>query len=190
MEWKALRDEWQQSQAGEAPGLHREPEALWRRVRRRDRLETLVAALLVPVFGFAAWRALSVGRWLEFGFALLLVAVIAYIPLHLWRARRSIPAADPARPVREYLEQSRAAAASQATMMRSVAWWYSGPIAVGVIGFVGASRGFDAHWLTYAAIVGAVTLGLNWINARAADRVFDAAARDIEHQLRELEEVH
>lgn len=189
MEWNALRDQWRQSQADEAPELRRQSEGLWRRVRRRDGLETLVAALLVPVFGFAAWRALDAARWLEFGFAAFLVAVIVAIPLQLWRARRRIPAADPGRPVHECLEQARAAAASQAGMLRSVAWWYSCPIAVGVIGFVGASRGFDRFWLAYAAIVVALTLGINWLNARAADRVFDAAAQDIERQLRELEEM-
>ena len=189
MEWSALRDQWQQSRSGEAPDLRRDTEGLWRRVRRRDGLETLVAVLVIPVFGFAAWRALAGGLWLEAGFALMLVAVMAYIPLHLWRARRSIPAADPGRPVREYLEQSREAAAAQASMMRNVAWWYSGPIAVGVIGFVGASSGFDTHWRIYAAVVVAVTLGINWMNARAADRVFDAAAQDIEQQLRDLEEM-
>lgn len=189
MEWNALREQWQRSAAEDAPDIGRLERGLWHRVRRRDGLETLVAGVLALVFGAGAWRAMASARWLESGFALLLVAVVVYIPFRLWRARRAIPDADPARPVRDYLDQARDAALAQAAMMRSVAWWYSGPIAVGVIGFVGARRDFDRYWLAYAAIVVVFTIVINWLNARAADRVFDAAARDIERQIRNLEDM-
>lgn len=189
MEWETLRAQWQQSPTGGAPDPRGLSDSLWRKVRRRDGLETFVAVLLLPVFGVSAWLELRAGNWLTAGFAILLVLAVAYIPWHLWRVRRKIPANDPGRPVRDYLVAARAAADAQATQMRNVAWWYSSPIAVGAIGFVGAQREFDTYWLVYAGVVIAITLGINWLNKRAADRVFDVAAKDIDEQLRNLEEL-
>lgn len=60
---------------------------------------------------------------------------------------------------------------------------------MGANGFIGAQRQFDTYWLGYAGGVIAITPGVNWPNERAADRVSDIAAMDIDEQMRNLEDL-
>jgi len=191
MDWNEMRAQWQRHAApGDEPRLERPRETarIWRRVRWRDLLETGVAALLVPFFaGIAYWLASS-GMRLAAAFALMLVLVLIYIPWRLWRSRRLIPEPDPEQPVRDFLRAERAAMIAQADMLRSVARWYYGPIAVGVIGFYTSIHGAALSSLIYAAVVLALCAAIEAGNRIAARKGFEPAIEQIDQQIRQLEE--
>jgi uncharacterized membrane protein YfcA len=191
MEWNEMRTQWQQERVADDPVRLSRPEGtarLWRRVRSRDGLETLVAGLLALFFGAAAVVLFTDGLWVAAAFSLFLVAVVVYIPFRLWRSRRLIPEPDPERPVREFLAAERDAMVAQDAMLRSVARWYYGPIAVGVIGFYTGIQGLSVSSAIYAAIVIALCAAIEVMNRRAVEKSIRPAIEQIDEQIEQLEE--
>lgn len=190
MDWDELRSRWQTHDEESGPGRLERPGGtahLWRQVRSRDGLESVVAFLLIPFFGTMAFFTIREGQWLAAGFAVFLVAVLIYIPWRLWRGRRIIPLPDPNRPVREFLLEERAALAAQAGMLRTVSRWYYGPIAVGVIGFYAGIHGAALSTLVYAALVAAMCIFIEVVNRHAVRTRFRPAIDMIDQQIHELE---
>lgn len=190
MDWNALRSKWQKREDAAGSGRLERPGGaarLWHRVRSRDLLETAVAIPLVPFFAVCAYWMAREGMWITAFFALFLVAVIVYIPRRLWRARRLIPRPDPNRPVREFLAAERAALAAQAEMLGSVARWYYGPIAVGVLGFYVSIKGFALSSLLYTLFVIALCVAIEAANRCAVRTRFLPAIEMIDEQIDQLE---
>lgn len=189
MDWNELRSDWQ-ARHDEAPAaLELRPDArerLWHRVRSRDRLETAVALLLLPVFGCAAVILGLAGLWVPALFSAGLVAAIAYIPFRLRRARRRIPVPDPGAPVLEFLGAERVALAAQADMLRSVARWYSGPICIGVIGFFVSQSGLTLMSAIYTLFVIYTFIAIEFANRSAVRKHFEPAIEAVEHQISNL----
>jgi hypothetical protein len=193
MDWNQVRDRWHAT-GGEQPieaflaHVDARSGRLRATVLRRDVLETVVAAALLPFFAWLAWRTATQGQWLQFAFSALLVAWIAYVPLRLRAARRALPAMRADMPTRDYLAAERDAMRAQARMLEDAWRWYLAPCAVGVIGLAFATRGFTVRTLVYSAVV----LAFCWLLARAnrvaARTRFGALADDIDAQIRSLDE--
>lgn len=191
MEWNELQDQWQRWSDANAEVRLQRPDAsarLWRRIRSRDVLESALAALLALAFAVAAYALLAAGLRVSGAFSVFLVAAIIYVPWRLWRVRRMIPEPDPNRPVHEFLAAERAALVAQASMLRSVARWYYGPIAVGVIGFFTGIAGLSLASLGYALIVIGLCAAIEYWNRAAAGKSVQPAIDRIDEQIRQLEE--
>ncbi|NKI35569.1 hypothetical protein HFP89_10370 [Wenzhouxiangella sp. XN79A] len=191
MDWNELRNDWQARSDRAALELDLRPaarERLWQRVRARDGLETLIAVLMLPFFGFAALRLVQAGMWVPALFAVGLLAAIAYVPWRLWRVRQSIPEPDPAEPVLDFLRAERNALLGQADMLRSVARWYSGPICLGAAGFFVSLNGPTLGALLYALLVAAVFAGIEIGNRAAVRKSFEPAIEAVDHQISQLEQ--
>ena len=191
MDWEELRNEWQtRDGAAAAQELARPEEVrrLWKRVGWRDALETGIALLLVPCFAFMGYWLAQDGLWLAAAFSAMLVVVLLYIPWRLRRIRRLIPTPDPRQPVHDFLVAERAALAAQARLVRSVARWYYGPIAVGVIGFYTSIQGLSLSSLVYAGFVLALCAAIEAGNRAAAAKGFEPAIDELDKQIRQLED--
>lgn len=195
MDWNELRSGWQargdRNEAAAEISLELRSHAqqtLWRRVKWRDGLETVVALLLAPGFAFTAWWLAQAGLWWPAGFAAALVIAIVYIPIRLWRARRRIPVLDPGVPVIEFLRAERSALQAQAAMLSSVARWYSGPICVGVVGFYTSLKGPTVDSLIYALFVLGLFLAIEFGNRLAVRKRFEPAIDTLDHQISLLEQ--
>lgn len=191
MEWEEVRDRWQQTpSAADMPPLPQADDTrrLWAVVRRRDWLETLVAIALIPMFGFAAFRMMTAGEYLAAFFAAFITGAVIYVPLRLWHARRKIPRPDPQQPVREFLLRERDALIHQASMLRSVSRWYSGPLGLGAVGFYTSISGFGWDAAGYALVVLLMCIGIEFMNRRAASRKFSPAIAAVNEQIKALED--
>jgi len=191
MDWDDLRNDWQ-SRIEAQPAMTRpRPDArqrLWRRVRVRDGLETAAALLMLPVFGFAAVWLAQDELWVSALFAAALVGALIYIPLRLRRERRRIPEPDPGRPVLEFLQAERSALEAQVDMLRSVARWYAGPIAIGVVGFFVGLAGFTLASLLYTLLVVGLFAAVEYANRAAVRKRFEPALEQIDDQISELQQ--
>ncbi|WP_376690167.1 hypothetical protein [Wenzhouxiangella sp. EGI_FJ10409] len=191
MDWDRIRSDWQ-SRPAEAADRTLLPPArfsrLWRRVRRRDWVETAVAVLLALFFGATAGVLLLAAMPVPAGFAVWLTLVCIYIPLKLARVRRLIPEADPEQPVIEFLRVERRALLAQRAMLASVWRWYWGPIAVGVIGFYVSIRGWHWQSAAYVAVVVLVSLIIEYANRAAVRTHIQPALDELEQQIARMEE--
>lgn len=194
MDWNQMRQRWQS--AGEPPMASSDGELLAdlrqrearvsSQVRRRDRLETTVALLLAPIFGYAGWRAGLRGDWLPMFFMLWLTVWVIYVPWHFWRVRRRMSPARPQMALVDHLRQQRDAMLAQARMLEQVWLWYLAPCAIGAIGLNFAVSGATPRNFIYAAVVLAVCVLLDWLNRRAARTHFRDLATRIDQQLAAL----
>lgn len=196
MDWNQIRRQWQSTSDATAPASDSEMLADLRQresrvrslVKRRDRLETIVAVMLAPVFGYVAWRAGSRADWLAMFFSLWLTAWVIYVPWHFWRVRRRMAQPRPELALVEYLGQQRDAMLAQARMLEQVWIWYLAPCAIGVIGLNLAGTGATTFTLIYAVIVLALCAFLGRMNRRAARIHFRDLAAQIDQQLARIAE--
>lgn len=193
MDWNQLRRDWR---ASTPPVPEPEPLAalqardvdLRTKVRRRDRLESIVGFLVAPFFAYGAYRAGLRGEWLEGFFAAFLAAWALYVPLHLWRTRRRLPTPRPAQPLLDFLRAEHAAMLAQARQLERIWLWYLAPCAFGVIGLNFAARGPVLSVWIYTAVVIAFCLWLGRLNRRAARSKFLDHADRITQQISRLTE--
>jgi hypothetical protein len=178
-----LAGAWQRRGAGEAPpaepsrqlvAVREKARALEIAVRRRDRVETLVAILLLPIFGtFAVVASDLLAR---VGAAIVAAACVA-IPLILRRARRRAP--DLGLPVATFLRLELEFVVRQRRLLLTVPLWYLAPLGIGVILFF--AGGSPSPWLTaaYAAVV-VIFFGALWrLNRRAVTTQLEPWEREV-----------
>ena len=189
MDWNRMRHNWQSLDRPDGPSLEqlRPTAPTWRRVLRRDVLETVTAAVLLVFFSFQAWRLAAAEAWAATGFAIYLVALCIFVPVRLWRARRRIPEPDPGRSVLEFLREERSALAIQAGMLRSVARWYWGPAAFGVLGLFISINGLAWSSLAYVGLVAIVYAWIERANRRAARACFEPALSELDQQIKQMQ---
>lgn len=153
-----------------------------RTVRRRDWIETGTALVLLPVF---AWWAVDGPTLMSsIGAAIIAVACIV-IPLKLRHARGPEP--DPTAPVLDALRAELRRVRAQERLLSTVAWWYFGPLGIGVILLVGGTNTSAALRIGYAIVVVMVFGGLLHLNLRTARDICWPVARDLEMWIAELE---
>ena len=193
MDWNELRHRWREAPAIPVPQtLERDVEARDRKlratVRRRDLLETVVAALMAPMFaGLAVWLAWR-GAWIAFGFCALIVAWIGYVPWRLKQARRALGEPRPDVTLVAYLRAQHEAMLAQARMLEQAWLWYVAPCMVGIGGLVLSLGGVTTKTVAYLGFVGAFGLVLGYANRRVARTEFRDHAAAIARQLERLDE--
>ena len=197
MNWDAIQSQWQ-SQNGDALdpehvaaillAARSRNESLHQRVRRRDRLETVVGLLLAPFFVVAAFIEGQEGLWVTVAGCALLVAAFIYIPIKLRKARRLLPKTDKDRGLVNYLRDEHKALSAQVELLRSVPTWYLTPIGIGVlmvfIGFRGATMASFYYTLAVLVISGLIYLA----NISAVSKQFAPRLQEIEAELESLGE--
>ncbi len=191
MDWDCMREQWQsrstQARNSELP-LPRENEKLWRRIRQRDAVESLIALVLVLLFGAVAGLLWHGGLIVSAGFAVWLAVACLVIPVRLRRARKLFPARESDRSLLDFLHQERRALRRQRHLLSTVLWWYVGPIAVGALGFFIGIRGLHWQSLAYAAVVLLIGFAIERANQAAVRHSIDPAIRAVDEQIRQLEE--
>jgi cytochrome bd-type quinol oxidase subunit 2 len=145
-----------------------------RRVRRRNLVEYLAGAVVVPVFAFAAWLAVRMGDpilALGWGVGIVGIAVVLTALYH----RAGNLAHRPEIDARSHL---RAQLVHQREALESVPRWYLAPLVPGIIVVLVATAlrvARDGGWLAAllafalpAIVVGGLFVGVAWLNRRAA----------------------
>jgi hypothetical protein len=100
-------------------------------VRLRDRGETVVALLLLPVF---TWLAYATPHALSRAGAIIIALCCLIVPLRLRRARRPPP--DLTRPLALAIADEVARIEAQRDLLNGLFWWYAGPLWLGVTLFI------------------------------------------------------
>lgn len=156
--------------------------ALERLVRLRDRTETVVALLMLPLFGWLAFRVPSPVSKVG---AMLVAASCVVIPLRLRGARQATR--DAGAPVLTALRAERQRLQAQLQLMRSAGWWYVAPLVVGVTCFLAGARTSLAARLAMIAVGFLVGLVLLIANRRAAERELAPVVARLDEALYELQ---
>ena len=161
---------------------------LERQVHNRDVREILAAVLVVFLFAPSLWPVYRQSLVAFLGVALIIcgAALIVYVFL---TSRKPEPASFHTA-VLECARNRRAWLDGQISLLRSVVWWYVGPIGVGLLLFHwGLARGSLIVFSVQAAIVLAVCTGVvllnRWSVRKALLPVRDEVSRLIESLERE-----
>lgn len=144
---------------------------LERTIRRRDRRELAAAVASGGFFGFFGWRTPHLVSAVGAG---VIVATCLAIPIVLRRARRPV---DFTLPAGEAFEAELDRIGAQQRLLRSVSWWYLGPLYLGLVLFV---LGAGLSWIGGLVVAGATALfwRLRRFNHDAA-RALDAQADEV-----------
>jgi len=194
MKWEALQTSWQSTNGTvEEAQLKQWVQAakdrdhyLHRAVRRRDILETGIALLLVPVFGFFAWFLLGKGMWVAAFAAALLVAGCLYIPWRLRQARKLQPDPEMSTDMLVYLRAERDATEAQYHLLKGILRWYLGPIGAAVILLYFGVQGWSLSTLYYTLLVLGLYGVIYLLNQKAAARKVAPRIEQIDEQIRAL----
>jgi len=191
-----LKNIWAQQARPEKP-VTISPEAIWhlakaserfeRTIFWRDAREWLATAVVAGVFIVYAFGFRTV-HWLP-----ILAAAMACLPMTyvaFLRARRSAPLSSAT--VRDHLRLSIASVRQQIALLRSVLWWYLGPIALSLILITvdllqSARLQIGPGFFLQAAISGAIFFGVWGLNQRAVRTDLEPRLRKLEGTLGELD---
>ncbi|MCG8432928.1 MAG: hypothetical protein MJA83_02725 [Gammaproteobacteria bacterium] len=197
MSWDSLQSQWQR-QNGNGSGPEQTAEIisaarirnkeLHQRVRRRDRLETIVSALLAPFFAVAAFIEGRDGQWITMAGLLILVAACTYIPFKLHKARRLLPTVNNGNNLVSYLREEYKALAAQAELLRGILSWYLAPMGVGILVVFIGGRGLTLDGLYYVAGTVVIYALIYYANIVAANESFAPKLQEIENELESLGE--
>jgi hypothetical protein len=187
MQLDDMKDAW--TNIGQTPGGASLDEltAGLRRMRRivfwRDAREILAAAVVSPIFVWAGWGFQSVGAPLaaRLAVALILAGMLLIVAVLLW-ARH--PRASVGSSVGEHLRAELTCVDRQIWILHNVAWWYVGPVLVGVNLLVATARGATSMFaIAYLVVTLAASVLIVWLNrwgARGLRPLRDSVLRSLE----------
>ena len=191
-----LKNIWAQ-QAGPEKPVMISPEAIWQLAKASERFERIIfwrdtrewlaTAVVAVGFVFYAFCFRTV-HWLP-----ILAATTACLPMAyvaFLRAGRSAPLSSAT--VRDHLRLSITSVRQQIALLRSILWWYLGPIALSLILITvdllqSARLRIGPGFLLQAAIGGAVFFGVWGLNQRAVRTDLEPRLRELEGTLGELD---
>ncbi len=186
MELDQLREIWLRGAvpppAQLAPVLER-LRALDRTIRRRDWMETGSALAMIPIF---LWVAVAATATLTRAGALIVVGACVVIPFRL-RAARRLPL-DRGDSIAGAIRHELARVRAQERLLRTVLWWYLGPLGVGLALLIVGS--LPSFWPAAGSLT--VMAWLYWqiwrLNQRAVERQLEPRIRELLSWLAGLEE--
>ena len=109
---------------------------LERAIRRRDAIEATAAAIVVGCFGWALW-SIELPSIPAIGVGIIMVAALASVVV-MSLARHWDAAPDQSAPLKQFCQAEITRLDRQIQLLRTVSWWYSGPILTGCcVFFVG-----------------------------------------------------
>ena len=179
---------WQESAAEATPpgldAIRAGADRFYRQVRRRNRIEYVACALVIPCF--TAYTFLLSSPVARIGaFLVVLATLFVAWRLHRHASADAPPEAEAARPL---IAHQRAQLARQRDALASVWRWYLLPFVpgLGLMVFAPAvERGSQVllemsvgNWISLAVLV-AVFIGIGWLNLRAA-RLLQRAIDDLD----------
>lgn len=142
-----------------------------RMVRQRNLREYAGAVFVIGAFGFAAWKAADMQRIVP---AVLFTLGASFLSLYLYK--RGTPSSPPA-PLSglEHLRFYRAEVERQRGLLKTVWWWYLGPLMPGfvaiLIGQLAAKpEEWPRHLLSSIPLV-LLLWGVGWLNRREAEHL-------------------
>lgn len=159
-------------------------------VKRRDWIEISIALLLIPVWIYGAFNAVSHLQLIGF-----IVAIFAcfYIPYKLVQAKKTVPPKDDS--VVSFLLREQSKVKQQKRLLETVVWWYITPLTSAILLItLGASLNEQGtivitDFLTiYYCLVVVLIIGAYFINKRAAKKKFAPLLEQIEKRLSELQQ--
>lgn len=188
MNWNTLQQQWQHdaSAVPAAPPvdeLMRADEKLRSKVLRRDRIETLAAAVVMVVFVGYALLAAALSEWLLVIGHAGIATWAAWVPYRLRQSRRKGAAPAPDAPLREHLARSRDATLAQARLLERAWLWYVLPCVVGLFVVTLADSGPTPIALAYLALVALAGAAIAWCNRRVAHRKLLPHAEVLQREL-------
>lgn len=171
-----------QSEAEMMENIRLRAERFDRRLRRRDWMETVAAALAIVAFA-AAMPALG---WLARVGAVLITGgcVLVAWRLHGTRMRHAECGVD--RPVAEVLRTQIRKLDDQIRLLEGVLWWYVAPIAIGCILVVAGLRGWSWFTVIYTLAVVALGAGVRHVNRRCARKELRPRRRELASMLESM----
>ena len=187
MDWDKLRTEWRGAVPAaallEVDALRALDRSLWKKVRRRDLVETIAAVVVAVFFAVVAIGTLARGEWLQAASALLISSWGAWLPFRLRRSRKAAAGDGHDVSTLDYLRRQRDAALLQARMLERVWLWYLTPPAIGLAGLTLARDGLTAGSLRYLGVTLVLYVGLAWLNRWTARTQFRAHADALQRQI-------
>lgn len=134
-------------------------------VRKRDRRETVVSLLMLPVFGVLAVVVPSMVS--KIGAVLICLGCVITVVRLYWARQRKL---DLARPLANGLRRELDWVHAQSRLLQTVVFWYLGPLGIGVILFVAGGKGGWIVALIVTLVVVALYSWLAVVNWRAAEQ--------------------
>jgi hypothetical protein len=118
MNWGNIQDDWKISNgipdSAEIQSMvqiaQERSRNLHRLVKRRDFIETTVALLIAPLFGFVVWSAFGKGLWITAFASAFLASWCLFVPWHLRKTRKLFPDPKTSDDMLGYLKAERRAA--------------------------------------------------------------------------------
>ena len=171
MNFDQLGEEWRATNAAAATPEQREQliattrrriESFWRRILRRDLIETAAAVFVIMAFGLMQFR--SDFATLERIGAGVIVVGAAYIIYRMHTARRSTRPPAVEAPLKDYCNTELVRLAIQIKLLRSVLIWYLAPIMLGLVLMSFGRHGLTKPFLADLAVYAALTLGIHSLN--------------------------
>ncbi len=192
MDWNQQRASWQTSnQTSQAEDLvikvRSKQSDIYKRIVWRDRLEILVAAILGPVFiGIGLFKLLTGGFWPGIFAAFLGIWCFVVIARLRWaRRHEQVPGFN--QDLHAFLSAELQAMRRQRDMLKSILWWYLGPLGIGVIGLYTSISGVSVKSAVYAGVVIVVYAFIYFANQAAAKNSMQTRIDEIKRALNELD---
>ena len=154
-----------------------------RRIWWRDLSESLAALFVIVLFGWIAWTTsglAQIGAW-------VLVAGGLFIPWHLYRTRTRharLPADDS---VANRLHAERDKVKDQIDLLRSIAVWYVGPLALGALLLIIGKNGWSWWSLPQIAVIIGVSVGVYQLNQKAVRQDLRPRHRELTDMIEQME---
>jgi len=192
-----LKEGWKTEveQAGEqqdlsslVESLEKETIKLDKSVKRRDIIETSIALLLVPVWAWKLFYSASVLQSIGLWIAIL---SCLYIPYKLLKARQVETAKDDS--LLAFLSVEKIKLEKQKQLLESVATWYISPLMLAIILITAGAKVDEAgiplisqQLMVYYFFCAILTVGVYFLNKRAAKKKFAPLLDKVNQQIKEL----
>jgi hypothetical protein len=201
MDFDRLSDVWRRAGGeSEAPMTQKELAVIQaralafdRKIRLRNTVESVAAAIVVVSFGRTTLVA-SLPLLTRVGAGVMVLAGL-FIPYWMWRVHKPRPASD--LPVAALLAEELKRVRTQIHLLRTVAWWYLGPLAFGGILFT-VGMALAPIWgklapatalvarIAYVFMFPVVYAGVWWVNQHVVKTHLIPREKEIEAQLAAL----
>lgn len=191
MQWDQLQKQWQQRNDCNAPtpamqALLQSDQSLQARVRRRDRIESLAAVVVLVWFAIASVESGLEQAWLSSLAEAGIAVWAAWVPMRLRQARHAASELPADLPIRDRLQRLRDIALVQARMLQRAWLWYVLPPTACLTVLTLDERGPAPDALVYLALVYAFGGFVAWLNHRTALRQFHRHALDLQAMIAAL----
>ncbi len=108
--------------------LEKETTKIDKEIKRRDILEISVAILLIPVWIWGLFHAVSSMQTV--GYCIALISCI-YIPYKLLKAKKVTSSKNSS--IRDYLRTEKQKVEQQKKLLESIVWWYIAPLTTAIV---------------------------------------------------------